>query len=437
MKVLVFGLGRSGQMLLHYFKDKASLWIYDDKEIDLSELRKTLPGLDFYDPDEDYDLLALSPGPQPDHWLIEEFKNKGIPVIGEMGLALKNIKGRVIAVTGTNGKTTTTSLIYEMIRKVHPRTFIGGNIGIPMIGYVDSSQDGDVYVVELSSFQLESLADFSPEISVILNITPDHINWHGSMEKYVDSKFNLWKEDSSELIKVINADQDFLVDQTKKRYGDLEGFYCFSTKKILNRGAYLDRGALYLNVKGKEKLLNADEVQLKGEHNMANALAASMIARLHGLGLDPIKQVLREFRSLEHRYELLEDRRGRRFINDSKATNVDSALPAIRSATSPTVLIAGGLDKKVPMETLFENLNPSIKEVILFGQCKDYMYNLAKGLVSAHRVADLDEAFNLAMELSDEGWDILFSPACASWDMYESFEKRGQHFKELHGGLNE
>lgn len=431
MDVLVFGLGRSGRKILDYFQGQANLFVYDDNPYDLEEIRQAHGDVKAYDASRTYDLLALSPGPMPDHPLIVDFKEKEIPVIGEMGLALENIKGQVLIVSGTNGKTTTTSLLHQMIKKKNPRTFVGGNIGIPLIGYVRDSRDEDAYVVEVSSFQLDSLGKISPSISALLNITPDHVAWHGSMDEYVLAKMELWKQNTGKQKKIINADDGFLIEESKKHFGSLEDFYFFSTKTSLDRGAYYEDGKLYLALESKEELLSSQEMKLKGEHNIANALAASLMARLYGVSLEDIRQVLRDFESLEHRYEILEEKKSRRFINDSKATNVDSSLPALRSASRPTVLIAGGQDKKISLEPLFDDFNPAIKEMIIFGEVKDQLYQLAQDHVSAHLVDNLDQAFDLAMELSDEGWDILFSPACASLDMYEDFEKRGEHFKEL------
>ncbi|NLY37299.1 MAG: UDP-N-acetylmuramoyl-L-alanine--D-glutamate ligase [Tissierellia bacterium] len=435
MKVLVFGLGKSGRALLSFYKDKAELWVYDDKEVDLEKLGLEFGKLEFYNPDVDYDLLALSPGPSPDHPVIKELRKKGISIKGELEIAYEHLKGNILAITGTNGKTTTTSLLKAMVEKQFSRTFVAGNIGIPLIGYVLDSKEGDSYVVEVSSFQLETMVDFSPSISAILNITPDHISWHGSMEKYIDAKFRLWEKGFSKQKKIFNADQSFLLDQIIQRYGTTEEFYSFSTYKKLDRGAYMEDGILYLALDERVELLALKDLALKGEHNLSNALAASLMASLYGVKTEIIAEVLKEFEGLEHRYEVLEELKGRRFINDSKATNVDSTLPALKSALRPTVLIAGGMDKKVPLAPLFEAWNPAIKHLVLFGETKLQLGELAKGICDVYIVDNLEEAFSKAMDLSKPGWDILFSPACASWDMYENFEVRGEHFKKLHGRL--
>lgn len=435
MKVLVFGLGKSGRALLSFFKDRAQLWVYDDKELDLEQLYDEFGKVEFYNPELDYDLLALSPGPSPDHPIIKALREKGVVVKGELEIASEYLKGNILAITGTNGKTTTTSLLKAMVEKQFPRTFVGGNIGIPIIGYVEDSRDEDTYVVEVSSFQLETIADFSPKISVILNISPDHISWHGSMEKYVDAKFRIWENNFSRQIKIVNQDQRFLLEQVTRRFGSMIDFYSFSTKNKVQRGAYMEGGILYLALDKTVELLPLDDLGLKGEHNLSNALAASLMAALYGVNTEYIIQALKEFKSLEHRYEVLEEKKGRRFINDSKATNVDSTLPALRSAHRPTVLIAGGMDKKVPLEPLFENWNSAIKHLVLFGETKYELARLARGICNVYVASDLDEAFLKSMELSSPGWDILFSPACASWDMYQSFEVRGEHFKRLHRRL--
>lgn len=435
MNILVFGLGKSGKALLGFYKDKADLWVYDDKKSDLTALQKEFGEIKFYDPGVSYDLLALSPGPSLDHPLIKELTGKGVQVKGELEIGFENLQGDVLAITGTNGKTTTTSLVKAMVEEQFPRVFAGGNIGIPLTGYAGESQKGDIYVVEVSSFQLETITEFSPKISLLLNITPDHISWHGSMEKYVDAKFRLWENNFSGQIKIINADQEFLLHETLKRFGSLDDFYLFSTQHRVDKGAFLEKGKLYLSLGEKIELLDMEEMTLKGDHNISNALAAALMAALYGVKAQAISRVLRTFKSLEHRYEILEEKEGRRFINDSKATNIDSALPALKSAQRATVLIAGGMDKKVPLEPFYENWNPAIKYLILFGETKFEFARLAEGVCTYYVVENLDEAFAKAMELSSPGWDILLSPACASWDMYENFEARGEHFKRLHGRL--
>lgn len=438
MKVLIFGLGRSGRALLDFYKDKSDVWVYDDKEVDIKKLQEEFGEVEFYNPKIDYDLLALSPGPSMDHWLIKSFQEKKVAIKGELEIASQYLKGDILAITGTNGKTTTSSLVKAMVEKQFARSFIGGNIGIPLISYVKDSQEGDVYIVEVSSFQLETIVNFTPKLSALLNITPDHISWHGSMDKYIDAKFRIWENNFPKQIKVINEDDGFLLEEANLRYNKTEDFYRFSVKKKVDKGAYMEDNILYLALDKRKELIRLDELLLTGEHNLSNALAASLIASLYGVKDKFIIEVLKEFTSLEHRYEVLEEKKGRRFINDSKATNVDSALPALRSASRPTVLIAGGMDKKVPLAPLFENWNHAIKHLILFGETKDELAENAQKIsafTDIYIVNNLDEAFSKAMELSSSGWDILFSPACASWDMYESFEIRGKHFKDLYRRL--
>lgn len=436
-RVLVFGLGKSGHALLDFFKGKVELSVYDDKAPDLVDLssRYGIP-INAYDPNIIYDLVALSPGPSPDHPVLQSCRARGMRLEGELEIAFSHLKGDVLAISGTNGKSTTTTLLHELIASEHERCFIGGNIGIPLLSYAQESRQKDVYVVEVSSFQLDSIRHFSPKISALLNITPDHLIWHGSMEAYVRCKFRLWENNLQQQQKVYNMDDGFLIEQMEKLYGDLEGFYGFSRLHEPKRGCFLRHGKIILKIgDSEEEILGIDELSLKGDHNVSNVLAAVLMAGLYGISSKSMAKVLRDFQGLAHRYELLGEKMGRRFINDSKATNIDSSLPALASAGRPTVLIAGGLDKKVPLEPLFEHWNPQIKYMLVFGEVKEQLAALGKNYTQVEVRQNLEDSFTRAIELSQEGWDILLSPACASWDMYKSFEERGDHFRRLFRSL--
>ncbi len=434
--ILVIGLGKSGHGLLAFFKEKAVLSVYDDKRPDLEKLRDQY-GVEIhdYDPEVFYDLVALSPGPAPDHPVIHACREKGMKILGELEIAFQHLKGDVLAISGTNGKSTTTTLLYEFLSEENSRSFIGGNIGIPLIGYAKDSREGDVYAVEVSSFQLETMDSFTPQISALLNITPDHIVWHGTMDAYVDAKFRLWENNTQNQLKVFNADDAFLVEEINKRLPNLERLYGFSLEDEKNN-CFVKEGKIHLRLEDREEdVLPVEELQLKGKHNLSNVLAAVLMAGLYGISKESMARVLRRFTGLSHRYEILGEKQGRRFINDSKATNLESSLPALASAKRPTVLLAGGMDKKVDLKPLFDQWNPQIKQLLVYGEVKKELATLAEGICPVEIHENLEESFNRAMELSSEGWDILLSPACASWDMYKSFEERGDHFRELFRSL--
>lgn len=427
--ILIIGFGKTGKAFYEHEKHRAKIAIYDDRPIEWNQ-----PYL-AYDPEMDYAYALISPGVSPAHPVWRHCVERSIPVYGEIEYASHSLQGQVIGITGTNGKTTTTTLVFEMMRLWHERSFLAGNIGFPLINYVDQSRPEDYYVTELSSFQLETVVDFKPSIGAITNITPDHIQWHGDMSAYIAAKFKLLQHVSDYRKIVINVDDAALLEALISHGFSPEQFSGFSHEKRLSNGVYLEDGQIMLADPEPQLLLAQSELKLSGLHNLENACCASFIAHLAGTPFECIQQVLREFSGIEHRYEVVGEKAGRRFINDSKATNPDSTIPALKSIERPTIWIAGGMDKGSNFRPMLALAKDRVERLILFGENHADFYSQAQAeaVGPIEIVNDLDQAFAKAIQFSAPGYDILLSPASASWDMYPNFEARGNHFKELIG----
>lgn len=431
-QVLIIGFGKTGKAFYRYEQSVATVSIYDDKPIEFDE--PYLP----YDPDKKYDYALISPGISPSHPVWQNCLSKGIPVHGEIEYAFQQLQGQVIGITGTNGKTTTTTLVYEMVKHSHDRTFLAGNIGFPLLDYVSQSQPDDYYVTELSSFQLETTSFFRPVVAAITNITPDHIQWHGTMEHYIAAKFKIFQNMTQLDQVVINRDDHSLVQALQTAGYSVNRFFGFSHDQILDHGCFVDSNLVIYQAEEREVIIPIADIKLTGIHNLENCLCAISLAKKMNVPTVDIVHVLKTFAGIAHRYEVVGVKQGRRFINDSKATNPDSTIPALKSILAPTIWIAGGMDKGSDFGEMFAKVTPQVKRLILFGENKALMAEAAKHqpLLEVDLVDNLDQAFAKAMAFSEPGYDILLSPASASWDMYPSFEIRGDHFKRLVGALN-
>ncbi len=423
MRVLIIGLGKTGVELIKFFDNiGANVYVYSDNENDFIDGKYTR-----YDASLDYNLVVKCPGVSYDHKLVKYLNDKGVGVIDEIELSYRYIKGDIIGITGTNGKSTTTNILYEIMKNFRDRVFLAGNIGIPLISYANNSINGDLYITELSSFQLERISSFKCSSAIITNITPDHLNRHGDMEEYIRAKKMILKNLDKEALLVLNADDDLLCSSIDK--GNYRVKY-FSIKKEVE-GAYLKDGYFYLNGK---RIVSQSETTIVGVHNAMNALAAIIIADNEGVDEHTIVKTLAQYKSLSHRYEVIGEKNGIRFINDSKATNPESSMPAINSIYRPTVLIMGGMEKGSDFAELIDAINEKVEYTFIYGECKERIKNefVQKGNDKYKICDDLEEAFDLALSISKRGYDILLSPACASWDMYDNFEKRGDHFRDLY-----
>ncbi len=430
-KVLMIGMGISGNASLRLLIAKGAICdVYDGKEtpkIDESIKDKVrryyLGGEKPNFLNCDYDLVVASPGVPTKKGIIKEAKDNFLNVIGEVELAYSFAKGKFIAITGTNGKTTTTTWVYDVFKRAGLKAHLAGNVGIPLSDVVLNFDDeDDIYICELSSYQLESIDSFKPIISAILNVTPDHLARHGTMEEYANAKYNIAKnmDENSKLI--LNIDDNILLNYYNNSAKNLNcELMCFSK---YNKDS--DINAIDYDIK----------MGLKGEHNLENALAVLAICKTYGIDEDIIFDSLLNFKGVEHRNEFVTDINGVSYYNDSKATNPEAAIPALKSLDMPVYLIAGGMDKGNDYDAWIDNFK-NVKMVFLFGETKNDIANAmkVKGLNKFEIFDNLDEAFNAATSMARVGDAILLSPACASWDMYESFEKRGEHFKRLVDGL--
>lgn len=385
------------------------------------------------------DLVVISPGIPPTAAFIIKAQALGLPVLGELGLAAALVSQQMIAISGTNGKTTTVSLLGEMLRQAGKVVHITGNIGFPLSSAVLLAKPDDVMVCEVSSFQLETSADFHPQAAALLNISPDHLDRHGSMEAYTGLKQRLFANMDASDLAVLNHDDDVvcaMVPQIKAQV------HWFSLKQEVNPGAYLKEGRIW-SWQGDEAVpvVALTDLKIPGLHNAQNALAATALAAGLGLPIPVITYALKHFEGVEHRIEFVKDIAGVRWLNDSKGTNPDSTQKAVAAMERPTILIAGGYDKQVHFDGLAGEIQSGaqVRDVIVLGQTAEKIASsLGKmGFEAIHHSLGLEEAVELAHELAKPGDNVLFSPACASFGMFLDYEQRGRVFKALVFALQE
>lgn len=388
--------------------------------------------------DEIYDsisLAVLSPGVPVDSAFVLDLKERGIPVIGEVELAYRYDKGSVIAITGTNGKTTTTALTGKIMADYHDRVFVVGNIGNPYTREVSASDAGSISVAEISSFQLETIVDFKPHVSAILNITPDHLNRHHTLEKYIEVKEAVCTNQTKDDYVILNHEDEEL-REFAERTNATPVF--FSSKERLFDGFYFEDGAIYISENGiSRKLIEADEMNIIGIHNMENAMAAIAIAHVSGVPMDSILKSVREFKAVEHRIEFVAEKNGVRYYNDSKGTNVDAAIKGIKAMNRPTYLIGGGYDKGSEYDEWIEAFDGKVKKLVLIGATRNKIAECARkhGFNDYEFAESFRDAFDICAANAKEGECVLLSPACASWGMFDNYEQRGNIFKEYVNNL--
>ena len=440
-KVLIIGAGKSGLAAANLLnKEQADIILYDDKKLNEEEVRGKLVK-DFNGriiseklsdeacPNPDY--LILSPGVPIDSPMVLKYKEKGACIIGEVELAYYYTKGRIVAVTGTNGKTTTTALTGALIKKKYDNTLVGGNIGIPYTEICLKSSDDGVTVAEMSSFQLDTTVTFHPYISMILNITPDHLDRHHTMENYINAKFNCTKNQTEDELCILNYEDETL----RKKADGIKAKICwFSSKTPLKDGMVYEDGAIYEVKDGvREKVINVDEMMLIGRHNYENVMAAVAAARFMNVPMELIREGLREFKPVEHRIEYVETINGVKYYNDSKGTNPDASIQAVKAMTGPTFLIGGGYDKGSEYDEWIESFDGKIKKLLLMGQTRDKIAACARkhGYNDLVFVESMEEAVEYCYQNAVSGDTVLLSPCCASWGMFKNYEERGRIFKDL------
>ena len=440
--ILVFGTGISGIGAAKLLLDReAHVILYDgNTKTDREKVFAALPeGADarliLGDlPEETVDelsLVILSPGVPCDLPLVLHLKEKGIPVWGEVELAFRCGKGDVLAITGTNGKTTTTSLLGEIMKSVYPEVHVVGNIGFSYTDAARSMTDQAVTVAEISSFQLETTETFSPRVSAITNITPDHLNRHHTMEEYIRVKELIAAHQRPDDTCVLNYE-----DEELRRFGqDLPvKVTWFSSRQRLENGLFLDGDRIVIAKDGQEEVLcRVDELNLLGTHNYENVMTAAGMALAYHVTPEQIRPVLRSFQAVEHRIEYVTEKNGVVYYNDSKGTNPDAAIKGIQAMNRPTVLIGGGYDKASSYEEWINSFDGKVKVLVLMGQTRNKIAEAAHrcGFDSILFAESLEEAVRISAREAQPGDAVLLSPACASWDMFPNYETRGREFKDL------
>ncbi len=443
-KVLVVGLATSGiptVRVLHALS--ANVTITDLKTEDqISELLKQIQGCYTHallgvQPSqiEDYDLIVLSPGVPTDLPFIKRAQDQGIEIIGEIELSYRLLTGKFVAITGTNGKTTTTSLLYEMYKAEGKNAYAVGNIGEPPIRYYGESNSKTVFVTEVSSFQLESVCQFRPHVAAILNVTPDHLNRHKTMEAYINAKSKIYQNMGPEDYLILNYDNPITASIEATHTQTV--FFSRSNNKKCK--VFVDHGTIFAREGAHAvEIIDIEDILIPGPHNVENALAAVAMAYYDDLSLGAIRYALRNFKGVEHRLEPVKTVRGVLYYNDSKGTNPDSTIKAVEAMTKPTYLIAGGMDKGSTFDTLVDAFENRVIHVILYGETKFLIEQtcLKKEFTQISVVDTLEQAVLKAYEMACPGESVLLSPACASLDMYPNYEVRGREFKSIVDGLS-
>jgi len=378
------------------------------------------------------DLIVLSPGVPLDINPLKIARKKGVKIVGELELAYNLLEGEFIAITGTNGKTTTTALVGEIFDNAGLHNHVVGNIGLPVISKMFESYEETYLITEVSSFQLETVKAFKPKISAILNITPDHLNRHKTMASYIQAKKNIFMNQNNHDYLILNYDQ-----KITKTIGDEDlhvNVIYFSLNNILSEGIYVKDKAIIIKDGDLELFVcNTDDIFILGDHNIENALAATAIAYYAGINIEVIAKTLNSFKGVEHRIEYVRTVNDVKFYNDSKGTNPEATIKAIKAMTGDTILIAGGMDKGSDFDVLIKSFDKKVKALVLFGETKYILKKVAQkySQCDIFIVDNLKEAIIQSIEVAKKGNSILLSPACASWDMYESYEHRGQQFKNI------
>lgn len=439
--VLVVGSGISGVAATELLKKKnVNVVLFDgNKELDLTALREKHPvfadvkiilGELTAEDRSGLDLVVLSPGVPTDLPMVEDLKKDGIPIWGEIELACHFAKGRIVAITGTNGKTTTTALCGEIMANYYRDVKVVGNIGIPYTSVAADTTDETVTVAEISSFQLETIHTFHPAVSAILNITPDHLNRHHTMEAYIEAKEQIAKNQTEEDVCVLNYEDD-----VTRKFGErvkAQVIY-FSSRRRLEKGIYLEDGNIIYCRENPEKVCHVDELKLLGMHNYENVMAAVAMAAAYHVPMEIIRKTIREFTAVEHRIEFVAEKNGVAYYNDSKGTNPDAAIKGIQAMNRPTFLIGGGYDKDSSYDEWIQSFDGKVKKLVLLGATKEKINETAKrlGFTDTILADTFEEAVNICVEQAEPGDAVLLSPACASWGMFKNYEERGDKFKEL------
>ncbi len=434
-KILILGFARSGYDAAKFLLKRGNtVYLTDMKEDHDKEQMKELEDLGIHfvlgsHPDDlldkSFDYLIKNPGVPIDHKYVLKAKELGVEVINEVEMAYrllpKNIK--FVGITGTNGKTTTTTLIYKFLIKDGKRAHLTGNIGYPLTGFLDKLKDGDIIVMETSCQQLENLTKFNPDIAVMTNLSPAHIDFLKSYDNYKKVKTKIFQNHTSKNVAILNIENEDVMDATKdikstKKY--------FSSKKEIE-GSCIKNNAIYYY---DEKIIDLKDIKLIGNHNYENIMAAIMVVKELGVSNESIISILKEFNGVEHRIEFVRELNGIKYYNDSKATNIKATQIALSAFNTPVIILLGGLDRGHDFFELKDYMK-HVKHIIALGQCRNRVEEFAKELnIPVSNVETLKEAVPIAYDVAKKGDTVLLSPASASWDQYKKFEDRGEEFKK-------
>lgn len=440
--VMVAGLGKTGISLIKTLKKmEANVYVYDgkDKEELSSETLNFLKEMcqDWFlgaiptrEVLKSQEILILSPGIALDHELVVQARNLDVEIIGELEFAYRITKAKFVAITGTNGKTTTTSLVGLIFKNAALDSYVVGNIGMPVVEKALEATEDTWLITEISSFQLETVRDFKPQVSTILNLTEDHLNRHRTMENYGNIKANIFRMQDESGFYIANADDEASFALSKKCKKAV--VVPFSTKKCFERGIFVKDGIITVADENEIKICNKDELKIKGEHNLQNALAAAGLSYFAGIKPEIIAKSLREFDGVEHRLEYVDTIEGIRFVNDSKGTNPDSSIKAVYAMEKNIVLIAGGSNKDSDYTDFVKTFDGRVKYLIVQGDTAKVIADTATkvGFTNIVFSNGMKDSVEKAFSIATQGDVVLLSPACASFDFYKNFEERGTDFKK-------
>lgn len=435
-KIFILGMARSGYEAAKLLSKHNNILITDKKEQELSKVQELENcGVDVIISDNPIDLLddtfdfvVKNPGIKLDHPIVVKAEKLNIPVINEVEVAYHFLpEVKIIGITGSNGKTTTTTLTYEILKRAKLPVHLGGNIGYPLCSLVDKCKDGDILVLEISGHQLHDMKDFKTDISVMTNLSEVHIDHFGSYDNYKYNKNLIFRNHTNKDLAILNKENKDVMDITK----NIKSKKVYFSSKEKADACIIDN---YINIYN-EKVINIDDIKIKGMHNYENVMCAILVAKEFNVSNEVIKEVLTTFNGVEHRIEFVKNINGVDFYNDSKATNVKSTQIALNTFKNPTILILGGLDRGHSFEGLTEYLG-NTKLIVCYGETKNRIKEFADNInIDCYVVDDLESATKKAFELSSNGDTILLSPACASWDQFDNFEKRGDLFKQIVNSL--
>ncbi len=438
-RVLVIGLGKTGQSTVRFLAGRGvSVVATDEKPLtEMGDAASSLSGFNLklaFGPQgaailSGVDLIIPSPGVPPTNPLLAEGVKRGVPILAEIEVAFRFLKRPVIAITGTNGKTTATTLIGEILRASGRKAYVGGNIGDPLIGYVDGPQKEEFAVVEVSSFQLEWIEQFRPMVAVLLNVTYDHIDYHGSFEAYRKAKERIFENQGPGDLAILNADEPW-ANPLARRLRSKRSL--FSSKAEISNGMFLRGDELILRENGEDRgIYPVGMIRIPGTHNIENVMASILACRACGCPRDRMIEAVRAFRGVAHRIEFAGEKNGVAFYDDSKGTNVGAVTRALETFSRPVILLLGGRDKGGDFDTLAAFICKGVKEMILFGEAREHIRRMIGGIVKTSLAPTLREAVEKAYANASTGDVVLLSPGCASFDEFKDYRERGNFFKGM------